>query len=1551
MLLAFAVMLSQLVMGPGLIQASAAPAASIAANQLTVQEAIQDAAAYLLDQSTLGDWDAYALAKAGFTVPSFYKEDAAAKLQAVNGELTLVTDYARLVLALQAIGENAASFAGYNLINKLVNHNGMTKQGNNGVIFSLLALDSGNYSVPDGALWTRDKLVKQLLDAQKADGSWALGSGQSEIDLTANAVLALKPYNTDAKAAKAIEAAVEWLASNQLSIGGYNYYGENAETTAQVIIALSASGIDAKDGVFKKLQGDPLTFLFGFRKSDGGFAHLREMNSSAGVTQQALQALAAYQAAFPNSTLYDGERRQGPVPGEEVEYTAKLFVEGPNGMIAEGGMHAASITEGLRELLEGKSIPYELEVLSFGTMIKSIGGHSADNDKGLWWGYNVKRNGKWQYETTGNVGIDGFPLRNGDEIYVYYSSIHTKVIHAASVTPGSPDAGVPFHVKVEQGYTYWDAATSRSVLVVEPAAGAVVSIGDQKNTSDEQGNVQFAGMDAGIYTLSVSKSVYEGAVHFVRSTQPLVIGNAATVSVYVEGPEGPIAAGTADGVFAMDAIMSVLDEQEVWYETAAFSWGQFIKTIGNYSDNWAIAVMRGGEWQMLPVGMDSFELEDNDRIVLYYTDYDSSWNATTHLVSSAASFPALPKANEPISIYVTKVVNENFEGFVERPAAGVQVQLGGQKATTNAQGIAHFGSGLPKGSYTLLVTSGEASKVVRYELPFVIGSDDHVTVTIEGKSKTVVQGINGLAASGKALDALKQVLESGHIPHQIVNHPSLGLYVQSIKEDSDSWTFAVKRNKAWIFPQLGMNSFELEPGDEMLVYYGGYAPPTALIHKVAAEPQTPRAGQSFTMKVDKTYSEWDEAAFASKEVIVPAVGASVTIGDQTTAVNEQGIAQFNGLSIGSYPVIITGYVNDGTPLTVKSVSLLTVQPNSGGGSSATNNVTVDVVGDAAHGTILSRASVEFRAGDNPYTVLARALGQERVKTRGSGEALYVSGIDDLFEFDKGPESGWMYAVNCVFPGGSAGSYTGLKAGDRVSWNYSLDNGNDVKATMAASSACRSSANPAGPSEVPAAVNPQVVDLGSSIDAAAAWIVAKDDLSDWEAYALAQAGKAVPSRYLMAAEQYVKDNDGKFRIVTEYERMALGVRAAGGNPRAFAGIDLIEAIFNHERMTVQGTNGPVFALHVLQAGGYELPADAAWNRDRLVSWVLEQQNDDGGWPLAPGDESIPDMTAMALVSLSTLYEQRPEVKQAVDQGVQWLSANMNANGGYELVGTENSESTAQVVLALAYLGIRANDGRFVKDNINPLVNLLSYQNKDGGFSHYKGQPSTSIATEQSLLALASYDLMQQGKPLTGSPIIGNQPAPLPITARYSDEAAISEWALGYVMKARDYGLMEGMSVNDAPAFDPQGKLTRAQFIAIVLRLIGETPDSSSEGLGFKDVSPEDWHYGYAAKAVKLGITTGITVDQFAPDRSVSRQEMALMLGRALQLNPSGAQPASAFTDLYEAYPAAVPMIQEIAVQGYMIGDGLGKFNPQAEVTREMAAAAAVRAYEKLQHLQP
>lgn len=99
------------------------------------------------------------------------------------------------------------------------------------------------------------------------------------------------------------------------------------------------------------------------------------------------------------------------------------------------------------------------------------------------------------------------------------------------------------------------------------------------------------------------------------------------------------------------------------------------------------------------------------------------------------------------------------------------------------------------------------------------------------------------------------------------------------------------------------------------------------------------------------------------------------------------------------------------------------------------------------GIILAEKTVTFYEGESVFNVLLRetrknAIHMEYVSTPIYNSA-YIEGIHNLYEFDCGELSGWMYSVNGWFPNYGCSRYA-LKEGDRIEWVYTCALGKDVK---------------------------------------------------------------------------------------------------------------------------------------------------------------------------------------------------------------------------------------------------------------------------------------------------------------------------------------------------------------------------------------------------------------------------------------------------------------------------------------------------------------------------
>ncbi len=584
------------------------------------------------------------------------------------------------------------------------------------------------------------------------------------------------------------------------------------------------------------------------------------------------------------------------------------------------------------------------------------------------------------------------------------------------------------------------------------------------------------------------------------------------------------------------------------------------------------------------------------------------------------------------------------------------------------------------------------------------------------------------------------------------------------------------------------------------------------------------------------------------------------------------------------------------------------------------------------GDIITSMKETLQSGDTAFTLLKRVADQKgiSIKSIGSGAELYVQAIDGLAEFDGGPLSGWMYSVNGVFPNHSAGTYI-LKDGDILRWQYTKDLGKDVGDSYV----------PGGSPGPDGNQNTGQVITKKSINDTANWINKNRNFSnydhfiDWDVLGLARSNQEVPSTYYKAFENYVKEEKGNFRKVTDYERMTLAVTAIGKDPRNIAGYNFIEKIYNNERMTIQGTNGVIFALLALDSNNYEVPNNALWTREKLLTWLLEQQKSDGGFPLAEGAASDIDITAMALQALANPnYQKMKEAKAATDKAVTWLSEQQQANGGFQSAGSVNSESVSQVIIALSSLGIDSDDKRFKKENGDLLTALLSFVNTDGGISHTKDGESNYMATQQGLMAFSAYNRFENRKnslyDMTDA--INKKPA-----ISFSD---VTKHSFG---QEEIYKLVEAGVISGYPdgTFKPNQKLIRGQAAILFTRAL--KLDVPKSPVGFKDVSKSSSFFEAAHATKAAGIFKGNGTNFGAAD-DLTREQMASVLVRAFDLKATNAEVK--LTDLGRVSDAHRKDVEILYQNGITLGNGNGQYDPKGTVSRAHFAVFLSRAMNTL-----
>lgn len=291
---------------------------------------------YILSKDTKPDyssiWNVIGLKRSGLYVPESYinlfYSNVIAYCESKDWQITRAkySDYSKLILALTAIGVDARDVMGHNLLAYLSDYENVSRQGNNGTIWALIALKSNPaYEIPKDPSAVQQNseelLVKKVVGMQCQDGGWTLMGTTGDSDMTGMAMQALASYyNKDGyeDVTAAIDKGLAWIEKNQLSSGGFGTMNtETSESVAQIITALCGVGIDCgEDARFIKNGKWPMTGLFQYYMPEGGFMHVAADAGNNGggaggiidgmATEQGLYATVAYRRFLDGETfLYD----------------------------------------------------------------------------------------------------------------------------------------------------------------------------------------------------------------------------------------------------------------------------------------------------------------------------------------------------------------------------------------------------------------------------------------------------------------------------------------------------------------------------------------------------------------------------------------------------------------------------------------------------------------------------------------------------------------------------------------------------------------------------------------------------------------------------------------------------------------------------------------------------------------------------------------------------------------------------------------------------------------------------------------------------------------------------------------------------------------------------------------------------------------------------------------------------------------------------------------------------------------------------------------------
>ena len=179
--------------------------------------------------------------------------------------------------------------------------------------------------------------------------------------------------------------------------------------------------------------------------------------------------------------------------------------------------------------------------------------------------------------------------------------------------------------------------------------------------------------------------------------------------------------------------------------------------------------------------------------------------------------------------------------------------------------------------------------------------------------------------------------------------------------------------------------------------------------------------------------------------------------------------------------------------------------------------------------------------------------------------------------------------------------------------------------------------------------------------------------------------------------------------------------------------------------------------------------------------------------------------------------------------------------------------------------------------------------------------------------------------------------LDLTADYCDVA--EHWGAEAIAFGLVQGYFRGVSHT---TFAPDAPLTRGMLVSLLHRMSGG--EAVDVPVIFSDVSPDSWYAPAVAWAVEQGVASGVGGGSFAPDRAVTREELAVMLEKLIPENSGESHSGGPFADEAHIPLWAQPSVSAVRDSGLMTGDGENRFCPGRPATRAQAAVVLRRLSE-------
>lgn len=301
------------------------PVNAMAATTVDTKAEVNLTAGLIQSRTLTTDWEVAALAKANLLTKDNQDSYLAAVKTRVDTKDLKGADLEKTIIVLRALGENPRNYEGQDLIKKLYSDSSLNDL--TGFTYALIALDSADYTIPSDALWTKEKLIDKILSLAAPTGGWGWSGGATpDPDTTGIVLEALSKHKDMDSVDHAVAVAVDYLDHSMKPDGGFDNYGENSCSTAEVVIGLTANGIDPTKGLFNNNGNNPITFIHSYKFPNGAYRWVStETAENTYATDEVFQSLVADELLVSNDSLFSF-----PFPSAPAAPTAPQAVGNAN---------------------------------------------------------------------------------------------------------------------------------------------------------------------------------------------------------------------------------------------------------------------------------------------------------------------------------------------------------------------------------------------------------------------------------------------------------------------------------------------------------------------------------------------------------------------------------------------------------------------------------------------------------------------------------------------------------------------------------------------------------------------------------------------------------------------------------------------------------------------------------------------------------------------------------------------------------------------------------------------------------------------------------------------------------------------------------------------------------------------------------------------------------------------------------------------------------------------------------------------------------------------